>query len=1008
MLNSTEVLTQILSHLPPKSLADISLVSHHFHALVTLPHAWRMAFARFFPGAESLIRLSQTAIASNHANLVYSERRVFTRLTALASWRTEYMLRTLMIRSLNQGKPVEFTGRHEHGNPTFDATESKNGQITYNSKLNSVVTHLHGTFGTNVNKKPPRFIHGASGVGSSSMSDPRFARVEPWGTADPQRFSQFTDEFLGDAEYGLGAGNVVGVPNPMSVSQPYGMVYAEGFPGGSVYYRSPEEQRGRTLASSQGVANLELGIPNLQDLETTCAVWIAKTSNVPEISKGLVGILTGSSHGIVSSYSLGTNNLRERRIERGEITARWMLSPGVPIVAIAVDEDFSLKRQANHRIWAIALNALGEIFYLTEFPERASDPRVREGQSQLEQLAWETGRSVHWKFLEATRRAARPDPFNELSVDSSYFPRTSWAGMHLSKAQIVAETREIEVFANHKPKHFRQICNGWDMRRRLEVDFAAGDETGANECVIVIRCGLDEGQPVSVKRFTRYLLEDPSDNLFEAEVPLASNDLSGDDGNAPLHTSSTDPTDNQPGWSFQDINLPRRGSVLSFDSSGPKVVEEWRTSTLLFNGLKTAQISTTALDLSTFAKLTIFEDPLLSMAGSPDSSSASSSPAGRTPYSDLSLDVPGQRARLMAAGTKSGTIIIWNVRATGPDNKVLEGTINPVRIIRTDSPQISSLALSALYLVHGGNDGLVQAWDPLASSLEPIRTLNSRSSTRARQRFFEAETSRQTGRISSYAAAAISLDPDSTVLRGMVSLGMHVRYWSYTSSGAEKYQSMKRKIRRSARRNNQGIQRFSSTGRGALQEYIYTEKLELEQEKKKKRKEEERLAGRFGLNLLGPEAGEDEILAYATLLSQEAAVSDEDRRKSGGESAIRRETNTEEVGDAGLAAATRDELDADVAEAIRLSLQETEANLAVGANAAESSSLPYSIRYTTRRKSSLLSPTTSPSGGHRIGNTSSAAMDDLDFALRLSLEDESIAQESGTGAGKGKEKERRN
>lgn len=1008
MLIPTEVLTHILSYLPPNSLTDVSLISRHFHALVTLPHAWRMAFTRFFPGAESLARMSQAAVSSDQTNSVYSERRFFTRLTALASWRTEYILRTLLLRSLHRGKPVEFTGPSEHGNPRYDFTQSMNGQITYNSKLNSVVNHLHGIFGTDVDKKSPRFIHGASEVGYSSMSDPRFGRVDRWGTADPQRFSQFTDEFLGDAEYGLGAGNVVGVPNSMSVSQPHGMVYAEGFPGGSVYYRSPEEQRGRILASSQGIPNLELGIPHLEDSETICSVWIAKTSNIPEISQGLVGILTGSSHGIVSSYSLGTNSLRERQVKRGELTACWMLSPGVPIIAIVVDEDFSLKRQAHHRIWAVALNALGEVYYLTDIPERASDPKMHEAESQLKQLAWETGHSVYWALLEATRRSARPDPFQELSVDSSYSPRASWVGMCLTRAQIVAETREIEIFANHKPKHFRRICDGWDMRRRLEVDFAAGDETGAGEGIIVIGCGLNEGQHVSVKRFTRYLLDGPLDNQLSVKVPPASNEWSGDDRNTPLPTSCSSPIDNQAEWSFQDINLARRSSANSFEFRRANVIEEWRTSTLLFNGLKLGQISTTALDLSTFAKLTIFEDPLLSVAGSSSSSSSSSSPVGRTPYPDSSSDIPGQRARLLAAGTKSGTIIIWNVRATGPDNKILKGTINPVRVIHTDSPQISSLALSALYLVHGGNDGLVQAWDPLASSLEPIRTLNSRYSSRARRRLVGAETSRQSGPISSYAAAAICLDPDPTVLRGMVSLGMHLRYWSYTSSGAEQYKSTKRKLRRSARRNNHGSDRFSSTGRGALQEYIVTEKLELEQEKKSKRKEEERLAGRFGLNLLGPEAGEDEILAYAALLSQEAAASDEERRKIGDKSAIARETTVEANENTGFSAIAEDEMDADVAEAIRLSLQETEANLAVRTNAVGSSSLPYSIRYAKGRKSSLLSPTASPPKGRRSGDVSSVAADDLDFAIRLSLEDESNAEEHRTGVWKGKGKARRN
>lgn len=49
--------------------------------------------------------------------------------------------------------------------------------------------------------------------------------------------------------------------------------------------------------------------------------------------------------------------------------------------------------------------------------------------------------------------------------------------MCLSKDQILAETREISDFATRKPKDFRKVCLGWDMRRRLEVDFAGDDGT---------------------------------------------------------------------------------------------------------------------------------------------------------------------------------------------------------------------------------------------------------------------------------------------------------------------------------------------------------------------------------------------------------------------------------------------------------------------------------------------------------------------------------------------------
>jgi len=114
------------------------------------------------------------------------------------------------------------------------------------------------------------------------------------------------------------------------------------------------------------------------------------------------------------------------------------------------------------------------------------------------------------------------------------------------------------------------------------------------------------------------------------------------------------------------------------------------------------------------------------------------------------------------------------------------------------------------------------------STPEPVRTLNSRFSSRARRRLVQAEASIWGVGINLYAAGAIILDPDPTVLRGMVSLGTHLRYWSYSSSAADQYQSKKRRLRRSNERGaNGGPDRFTTTGRGALMDYIATEQEEL-------------------------------------------------------------------------------------------------------------------------------------------------------------------------------------
>lgn len=985
-------------------------MSHRFHDLVTSPHAWRIAFSRHFLAQEALTAFDQGVTSPDtEIDILRPERRVFTRLTALASWRSEYILRTRLIRSLGRGKPASIQETLGPASSRSGHSNTANAQVTYNSNLVTTVNHLHASFGTSLNKRLPNFIHGADEVGSACMSDPRTGKVDNWGFADPQMFTQFLDDLPGTPQYGLGPGEVVGIPNIMAISRPNGMVYAEGTPGGKVYYRSTEERRGRLLSASSAVSRPELGVPQLSthsaDTMTPCSVWIAKMINVPDCSGGLIGILMGSSQGVVTAYSVGTNGLDERRIERGEITCRWVLSPGVPIVGFSVDEKISTRRLSSGRAWAVALNALGELYYLSGMPARPYIERKETlNSSRLELLAWETGRTVHWAIAEPSRRIAQPDPFATSDIDASYSLRSSWDGMGLSHEQIAAETKEIQTFLNKKPLHFRKVNEGWDMRRQLQVDFAGDDGAEAGESVVVVHCGLDEGENASIKRYTRCKVPNPAINDPLDKIP--SPVLSGEPnlGRSLLFGNGRGEYAQEASWSFEAV---RRSSTIPPETPEDKtMVEEWRTSILSFGGLKTPQITTTALDLSTFALLTVGEDPLLTVGGSSLTSSPTSSPLPQMPRPGAPSDVPGQRARLFAVGTRTGTIIVWNMRDPVSVNSAVESTVSPIRIIHTESPQISCLAISALYLVHGGNDGLVQAWDPLASTTEPIRTLNSRFSSRARRRLVQAEASPQGVGVNLFAAGAIFLDPDPTVLRGMVSLGTHLRYWSYSSSAADQYKSNKRRLRRSERGSNQAADRFTGTGRGTLKDYIANEKSELEKEKISKRKEEERLAGRFGLDLLGPGATEDEILAYATMLSEEAAASDEQRRKSEseGSSSSNNETILERRASEQVFSehGANHETDPDIAEAIRLSLQDT-------GHGAPEASFPITLRKARRAPSSSPPWKSGPLMRGAEKAVAASEQDDLDFALQLSLAEEKSRQSSGGPSSaqvKGKGKER--
>lgn len=972
----------------------MSLVSRRFHDMITTPHAWRIAFSRFFSGqdaiedATSLLRFDVSG-----QQILRFERRSFSRLSALASWRSEYILRTRLLRSLARGKPAQSQSIGRSSLSRHGGGGQNAAVITYSSNLVYPVSHIHATFGSGLNKKIPFFMHGASEYGVVTVSDPNAGKVtDTWGgNTDYLAFRYFEDSaFAGEAMWGLGAGDLVGVPNSLDLSRGYGRIYAEGLPGGRVFFTPISDRRGGFL-TLDSPANHDIGIPNVDTPQrSVCSTWIVKSDRVLKATSGLFGLLVGYSNGVLAAFSTGTNPVYDRRFEKGEATAKWVLSPGVPIIGIHVDENISSQRQRQRRIWAVVLNALGEVFFLTDFPSR---PEIngKLSDDEIHQAAWQTGRSVPWTLIESTRRISRPDPFNDSAVDGSYSPRSSSDAAGLGKAQVNAETKEIEKFLSFRPKHFQKACEGWDMRRKLLVDFAAGDHFGARESIFVLDCGLDEGRPAAIRRFVRHRTKLSIDHDLQ-QYPAIQTGPTRPSIFGVVTTNMSSPTRSTP-----------RSRTSSHDSELDAAFRtEWRLSDFTLGGLKGAQISTTATDHSHFAVITVSEDPLLGMSGGSNTSSPLASPLGQMPQPLTASEIPGQRARFMAVGTASGIVLLWNMRAAPSPDVDIINPVAPIRMIYTESPQISCLALTSLYLVHGGNDGLVQAWDPLASSTEPIRTLNSRFSSRARRRLVQAEASVQGVGNNYYAAGAVVLDPDPTVLRGMVSLGTHLRYWSYSSSAADQYKSGKRRLRRRSERGSNAAtneQRFTHTGRGVLKDYIANEKQELEREKLARRKEYERMSGRFGTDLLGPGASEEEMLAYATMLSEEAYTSDEVRRRgSGGRNAALSLASSDTVNEGGVSlveeaavspvpvsAGDNDDLDQDVAKAICLSLIEENRKNA-------SSPAPRTPIRSSKNTPPPSHSSPSASASHRRSPTTIAEEDDFDFALQLSLAEEQSRQ----------------
>jgi hypothetical protein len=200
-----------------------------------------------------------------------------------------------------------------------------------------------------------------------------------------------------------------------------------------------------------------------------------------------------------------------------------------------------------------------------------------------------------------------------------------------------------------------------------------------------------------------------------------------------------------------------------------------------------------------------------------------------------------------------------------------------------------------------------------------------------------------------------------------------------------------------------------------LKDYISNERFEMEREKIARDQEKERLSGRFGTNILGEGASEEELLAYATMLSEEAFSSDEIKRKTSEHpSSTASPSLPPSRKEYGLA----DAVDADLEEALRLSLLETEQM----STSPVPSDFDIPIRYAKESRRGTPSRHATP-GSSNVKTLTPENDDDLEFALQLSLAEEqsrtaaddefpafafsSSPGSEGSGKGKGKGKSRR-
>jgi hypothetical protein len=231
-----------------------------------------------------------------------------------------------------------------------------------------------------------------------------------------------------------------------------------------------------------------------------------------------------------------------------------------------------------------------------------------------------------------------------------------------------------------------------------------------------------------------------------------------------------------------------------------------------------------------------------------------------------------------------------------------------------------------------------------------------------------------------FAAGAVMLDPDPSVLRGIVTLGNQLRYWSYRSGELDVGdKGRKRKHRKGSRGSNANNGTPGGVLRNAdLRSYIEDEWSDMKAEERRTDKERQRLIHRFGAGSLG----EEEELRLAMALSEETFSKSQSERstpKPGGG----RERHVFD--------------DSEVAEAIRRSLEETEDDSPFpkhSASASPSSSWrDIPIRVAKKGKGSSKSGSRSPKS--LAGPTDIGGLNDLELAILLSMEDQGGVVEEG-------------
>ncbi|KAK0388577.1 hypothetical protein NLU13_4820 [Sarocladium strictum] len=833
-----EVLTRIVTQLRPDARAAASMVCKRLREVIMTPYAWQLAFMQHFPGSD--VQRPKDAgqnglwHGASDVQVSYEQPSAFARLTSQATWRSEFLLRSELMQGLSLGRP----GIGKESGPGYyykKARKSQGTLIYFPRRSSRVLTHLHVLYGKDT---ASRAMHGSRFGGTTSISDPSTGRVDRWGDEDDWEHLLLPD-LLDEEPFGVGDGGVLHVPHPMDVSAAYGRLGGWGMPGGRAFFLGVHANTQRVsnrvtryLDDGYLINDERLDLPHIADIgDGVSSVWLAKSSDVPATTRSMMGILVGTTAGIVTAYSLAPEGSPNKSALNGCISTRWVVSPGVPIVAFKIDDQYSVRRRRQGRIWAVALNALGEVFYLDAPPHENLHNTGEKTHAQLTEDAWEAGRTAPWHLLEHTRRTRKDG--SAVQERELSFGRSAVQISQLSPEQLRREAEEVNHLCRLPYWHFRDTYNGWDMQRRLEVDFSSDDGSGAGELIFLMDSGAEGCGPARIQRFTRAL-----SIRLPSSPPVT------------LHKSNSSPRPAPSifGRAPSELTLSPTSSGTSSPMSkdiarAMELSHNWTAEEMSLAGHQVDQLTASTLDNSYTSLLTFSEDPLLNESRS-DSNEGERSPLRA---------IPGGRARNLVVGTSSGAVLVWNCRARGSK----EQPVQTLRVIQTTSKEITAVAATALYIVHGGSDGLAQAWDPLASTLEPLHTIHSKNSIQPSRH--TQPGGRRLTKEDMNVVRAISVDPNPLLLRGCLTCGPGIHSWSFRSQD----NIVKRK-RRMRNIHGRPVNRRTGT---EISEYIAGEEAEVIREQKERAAEFERLHRNFGLG----ELTEEEAIVYAQMLSQEAA-----------------------------------------------------------------------------------------------------------------------------------------